>query len=116
MLTLLRRVLVLLILTAYVSAVMFPIAPLASAVPGKMNIGIAHDQNAPTDQMPCNGKGMAQPCVMDFGCIFLVGLPAIPDPTLLTATAWSSVHYLGSPNALHGRSIKPAIGPPISLA
>ena len=36
--------------------------------------------------------------------------------TLLTLTAWSSVSYPGSPDALQGRSVKPAIGPPISHA
>jgi len=112
--TVLRRIAALLILTAYVSAVMVQLVPLAHAMSGNMSSGMAHHQEAPTDKMPC--KGAVSPCITDLGCVFLVGLPTIIDPTLLTLTAWSSVSYHGSPDALHGRSVKPAIGPPISRA
>jgi hypothetical protein len=114
MLTLFRRVLTLLIVTAYMGAGMFQLAPAAHAITGEMSSGRVHHQEAPTDKMPC--QGTASPCVTDLGCIFLVGLPTMPDPTLLTLTAWSSVNYLGSPDTLRGRSVKPAIGPPISRA
>jgi len=114
MLAVLLRVIALLILTAYASAATIQLAPLAQAMSGDMTTGMAHQQEAPTDRMPC--KSTPSPCVGDLGCIFLVGLPAIPDPTLLTLTAWSMVHYRGSPHTLHGRSVKPAIGPPISRA
>ena len=62
--------------------------------------------------MPC--KGMAG-CMTELGCIFLVSLPT-PDLTLVTMTAWSSVIYDNASEALRGRTIKPALGPPISLA
>jgi hypothetical protein len=75
--------------------------------------GMMHEQDGQRDKMPC--KGMLPGCVTDLGCIFLVSLPA-PDPTLVTVTAWSSVIYTGSSELLRGRSIKPALGPPISLA
>jgi hypothetical protein len=110
---LLRRVLALLFVTAYMGAAMFQLAPASQAITGDMSSGMVH-HDAPIDKMPC--QDTTSPSVTDLGCIFLVGLPAMPDPTLLTITAWSSVHYLGSPNALHGRSVKPAIGPPISRA
>jgi len=103
-----------LILTAYASAAVVPLAPLAHAMSGDVSTGIVHHQEGPTDRMPC--KSTPSPCVTDLGCIFLVGLPSMPDPALLTLTAWSMAHYLGSPHALHGRSVKPAIGPPISRA
>jgi hypothetical protein len=110
---LLRRVLALLFVTAYMGAAMFQLAPASQAITGDMSRGMVH-HDAPIDKMPC--QGTTSPCVTDLGCIFLVGLPAIPDPTLLTVTAWSSVLYTGSPHTLLGRSIKPALGPPIPLA
>jgi hypothetical protein len=58
---------------------------------------------------------MVPGCVTDLGCIFLMSLAA-PDLTLVTVTAWSSVTYPGLDQALRGRTIKPALGPPISLA
>jgi len=114
MLTTLRRVIALLILTAYVGVAVISHAPPGQAMSGDVGTHIAQHQEGPTDNMPC--KSNPPPCVTDLGCIFLVGLPSIPDPTLLTLAAWSMVHYLGSPHALHGRSVKPAIGPPISRA
>ena len=65
------------------------------------------------DKMPC--KGMLPGCITDLGCIFLVSLPA-RDLTLVTMTAWLSVIYDTSSDRLRGRTIKPALGPPISHA
>src|SRR5207244_1852597 len=100
MLTALRRVITLLILTAYVSAATVQFVPLAHAMAGDVGTGMAHHQEGQTDRMPC--KSTPSPCVVDLGCMLLVSLPAISDPALLSLTAWSSVHYLGSPHALHG--------------
>ena len=113
---LLRRILALLIVTAYVGATMFQVAPTyaanAAMSSSSMN-GMMHEQDGQGDKMPC--KGMLPGCVTDLGCIFLVSVPA-PYLTLVTMTAWSSVIYTGSSESLRGRSIKPALGPPISLA
>jgi hypothetical protein len=113
---LLRQILTLLIVTAYVGATMLQVAPSYAAnadmSPAGMG-GMMHDEDNPGDKMPC--KGMLPGCVGDLGCIFLVSLPA-PDLTLLTAMAWSSVNYDYSLQGLRGRTIKPALGPPISLA
>ena len=113
---LLRQILVLLIVTAYVGATVFQVAPVfaASAETGSaaMN-GMMHEQDGQGDKMPCKGK--LPGCVSDLGCIFLVGLPA-PDLTLVTVTAWSSVSYDNAFQGLRGRTIKPALGPPIFLA
>jgi hypothetical protein len=113
---LLRQILALLIVTAYVGATVFQVAPVFAAGTdmsrSSMN-GMVHEQDSPGDKMPC--KGMLPGCVTDLGCIFLVSLPA-PDLTLATVTAWSSVIYAGSSRSLRGRTIKPALGPPISLA
>jgi hypothetical protein len=72
-----------------------------------------HDQDHPSEPMPCKGKKRG--CVSDLGCIFLVSLPA-PDLTLVTVTAWSFVSYDYAFQGLRGRTIKPALGPPIPLA
>ena len=113
---LLRRILVLLIVTAYVGATVFQVAPVfaASTATGSaaMN-GMMHGQDVPGDKMPC--KGMLPGCITDIGCIFLVSVPT-PDLTLVTTTTWSSVIYDNASDALRGRTIKPALGPPISLA
>jgi hypothetical protein len=103
MLAALRRVIALLILTAYVSAAMVQHVPFAHAMPGDMGAGMAQHQDDPSNRMPC--KSTPQPCVTYLGCI----------PTLLTLTTWASVIYPGVPEELLGRSIKPALGPPISL-
>jgi hypothetical protein len=112
---LLRRILALLIVTAYLGAAMLQVAP-GYAANTKMDHaavgGMTHDQDQPGDKMPC--KGMLPNCMTDIGCIFLITLP-IPDVDLFTPTTWSSVIYDSASDALHGRTIKPALGPPISL-
>ena len=114
MLAALRRVIALLILTAYMSGTTGQHVLFARAMSGDMGTGMAHHQEEPSNKMPC--KGTVSPCVTDLGCVFLVGLPAMPEPTLLTLSAWSSISYPGSPDVLQGQSVKPAIGPPISRA
>jgi hypothetical protein len=113
---LLRRILTLLIVTAYVGATMLQFTPSYAAgtdmSSSSMN-GMMHEQDGQGDKMPC--KGMLPGCITDLGCIFLLSLPA-PNVTLFTVTARSSVIYTGSSEPLRGRTIKPALGPPISLA
>ena len=110
---LLRRILVLLIVTAYVGATVFQVAPVFAASPATGSAamsGMMHEEPGQGDKMPC--KGMLPGCVTDLGCIFLVSLPAQNVP-LFTVTAWSSVIYDKASDALPGRTIKPALGPPI---
>jgi hypothetical protein len=113
---LLRQILSVLIVTAYVGATMLQAAPTYAANAGmsgsSMN-GMMHEHDSPGDKMPC--KGMLPNCVTDIGCIFLVTVPT-PDLNLFTTTNWSSVIYDNASDALRGRTIKPALGPPISLA
>ena len=112
---LLRRIFALLIVTAYVGATVLQVAPTYAAHAdmshSSMN-GMMHEHDSPGDKMPC--KGMLPNCVTDIGCIFLVSLPA-PDLTLVAMTAWSSVIYDNTSEGSRGRTIKPALGPPISL-
>ena len=110
----LRQILTLLIVTAYIGARLLPAAPSHAANAGMNHAGMMHDHQNPGDnKMPC--KGMLPGCVTDLGCIFLVSLPA-PDLTLVGVTAWSSVSYHTASQGLHGRTIKPALGPPIRFA
>jgi hypothetical protein len=113
---LLRRILVLLIVTAYVGATVFQVAPVFTASAGTgsaaMN-GMMHEEPGQGEKMPC--KGMLPGCITDIGCIFLVSVPTL-NLTLVTMTTWSSVIYDNASDALRGRTIKPALGPPISLA
>ena len=113
---LLRQTLALLIVTAYVGATVFQVAPTyaanADTSSSSMN-GMMHEHDGHGEMMPC--KGMLPGCVTDVGCIFLVSLPA-PDLTLVDMTAWSSVIYDNASEGSRGRTIKPALGPPISLA
>jgi hypothetical protein len=113
---LLRRILTLLIVTAYMSATMFQVAPTYATnadMSSAAMSGMMHEHNGRGEKMPC--KGMLPNCVTDIGCIFLMSLPA-PDLTLVALTAWSSVIYNNTSEGLRGRTIKPALGPPISLA
>jgi hypothetical protein len=113
---LLRRILALLVVTAYLGATMLHVAPAFAAnagTHGSSMAGMTHDPDGQNDKMPC--KGMLPNCMIDIGCIFLVSVPT-PDPDLFTPTSWSSVMYDSASDALHGRTIKPALGPPISLA
>ena len=111
---LLRRILALLIVTAYVGATVLQVAYAANANMSNSSInGMMDEQDGQGNKMPC--KGMLPGCVTDLGCIFLVSLPA-PNVALFSVTAWSSVFYAGSSRLLRGRSIQPALGPPISLA
>jgi hypothetical protein len=111
---LLQRLLILLIVAVYFGATVVQAAVMLPSPVPAMAGGMMHQQGDSGDPMPCKGKMPA--CVTDLGCIFLVSLPGLPDLSLFTATEWSSVAYGGSPPSLHGRSIKPALGPPISHA
>jgi hypothetical protein len=112
---LLRRILALLIVTAYVGA-MVKAAPTYAAHAdmnhSSMN-GMMHEHDSPDDRMPC--KGMLPNCVTDIGCVFLVCLP-VPDLTLVAMTAWSSVIYDNTSEGSRGHIIEPALGPPIPIA
>ena len=113
---LLRRILVLLIVTAYVGATVFQVAPVFAASPATGSAamsGMMHEEPGQGDKMPC--KAMLPNCVTDIGCIFLVSVPT-PDLTLITTTTWSPVTYDNAPDALRGRTIKPVLSPPIPLA
>jgi hypothetical protein len=88
---LLRHILALLIVTAYLGATVFQVAPVYAASAdmssGSMN-GMTHEQHGQGEKMPC--KGMLPNCMTDIGCIFLVSVPSSPGLNLFTTTTWSS--------------------------
>jgi hypothetical protein len=112
----LRQILILLVVTAYIGAAMLQVATGYAASTGMNRAamgGMMDHRDHPGDTVPC--KGMLPGCVSDLGCIFLVSLPA-PDLAFATVTAWSSISYDNASRGLRGRTIKPALGPPIPLA
>ena len=113
MLAAFRRVIAVLILTAYASAALVQHVPFAHAMAGVVSTAMTQHQDGPSHPMPC--KSTPQPCIADLGCVFLISLPAISDPRVLTLSAWASIEYPAVQSRLHGRSIKPPLGPPISL-
>src|SRR5712671_8093133 len=98
---LLRRILALLIVTAYVGATVLQVAPANANMSSSSINGMMHEQDGQGDKMPC--KGMLPGCITDIGCIFLVSVPT-PDLTLVTMTTWSSVIYDNASDALRGRT------------
>ena len=83
---LLRRILALLIVTAYLGATMLQVAPTFAANAGMSSsmAGMMHKPDGQNDKMPC--KGMLPNCMIDIGCIFVVSVPT-PDPDLFTPTS-----------------------------
>ena len=110
---LLRQILSILIVSAYVGTAMTQIIPAAAAAGtgmGAMSMSPDADGKLP----PCRGAG--PDCMTEVGCVFLVSLPA--PPVLMSATlVWSSIRYeVYRQIILDGRLIEPALRPPNSVA
>jgi hypothetical protein len=110
---LLRQIISMLLVAAYLSATIFVTAPAAYAAPSELSGGMMM-QHGTNDQMPMPCKGMKTGCVTELGCVFMVSLSP-PDLTVTVAIDWSPVTYTGSSEFLDGRSTKPALGPPRSF-
>jgi hypothetical protein len=108
---LIRRLFIVLSLVAFTATGLAQAAMLDTA----MSSGKAMAMSDMSDSsMPCCPE-KAPSCNTDVGCVFLVGLP-MPASTLVSTLAWSVVTYPTSHNGGEGRSILPALGPPIFLA
>ena len=118
---LLRQIISMLIVAGYLGATIFATAPVACAAPGEMTGGMmmpgdmVMKQAGTNDQTPMPCKGMKTGCVSELGCVFMVTLPT-PDLSFATTIRWSTIDYPAAAEILSGRSIKPALGPPISRA
>lgn len=108
-----RRVLACLIVVAYLGAA--NAVPVMRADAAELGSQAMHDTGggADTPMPPC--KGMAAGCVTELGCLFLVGALAAPVDGG-TTFAWSSITYHPAAAAFDGRTLEPALGPPISRA
>jgi hypothetical protein len=111
-LRLLRQIISMLLVTAYLSATIF--APVAYAAPSEMSASMMMKQSGNSEQLPMPCKGMKTGCVTEIGCIFMVSLPA-PDLSVTAAVVWSPVAYTVSLEFLVGGSTKPALDPPRSF-
>ncbi|SRR6266702_8301680 len=108
---LLRRISMLLLVGAFVSATILQVPLSASAAGTEMTMPDRDGGNG--NSMPC--KSGAFDCQSDLGCIFLISLPA-PQSAIAAILAWSSVVYDLPSSAVAGRSIEPDLGPPIPSA
>ena len=93
---LLRQIFSVLLVVAYVSATILTAAPGANAAPHAMADGMMMTTGQASDAMPmpCS-KGMKSSCVTDFGCVFMVSLPAAHFGGA-TRIAWSAITYTDS--------------------
>ena len=105
---LLRRILVILLVGAFLGATTLQASLSVSAVDTEMTMVDQDGGNG--NPMPC--KGITLNCLSDLGCIFMISLPA-PQLTIASDLAWSPVVYGSPSNAAAGRSIAPDLGPPI---
>jgi len=114
---LLRKIIAVFVVAAYVSVTIFTTAPGANAAPHTMNGGGMMMNMGKADDpmpMPCS-KGMKSSCITDLGCVFLVSLPATHS-AMMTLIEWSIITYATDAEFLHQHSIKPPLDPPISRA
>jgi hypothetical protein len=110
---LLRQLISMLLVAAYLSATIFVTAPVTYAAPSEMS-GTMMKQDGTKGEMPMPCKGVKTGCVTELGCVFMVSLPA-PDLTVTAAIDWLPVTYTVASEFLEGRSTKPALGPPRSF-
>jgi hypothetical protein len=114
---LLRKIVSAFVVAAYMSATIVTAVAGTNTAPRAMNssgmVMNMGDSGEPMP-MPCS-KGMKSGCITDFGCIFLVSLPAAHS-VATTMIEWSMIAYATDPEFLRENSIKPPLDPPISRA
>ncbi|MCW3476387.1 hypothetical protein [Limobrevibacterium gyesilva] len=108
---LLRQAIIVVTLGAFLGAGVVQITPIAQATPSAMTMNMAQDDGGPPQ--PC--KHMTPGCMVDLGCVLLLGVPVPPVMLAVAELEWSQVTYLSSSPATSGLAPEPAIGPPISL-
>ncbi|MFC7693679.1 hypothetical protein ACFQY5_33250 [Paeniroseomonas aquatica] len=108
---LLRQIVFLVTLGAFLTAGVTQAVPRAVAPPPSMAM-MTMDIASTGTQVPCQEK--IPDCMLDLGCIFMVGLP-LPSMSAVTQLSLSSVTYWMTSVVHTGLSRKPALNPPISL-
>ena len=110
---LLKRLFAILVAVAFFHASMLQAMP-AAAMQASADMTMAtYDGNPDSPPMPC--KGMTPACMIDLGCIFMIGAP-VPASQVTVRMAWSSVSYHWPSFAIaDGRIRAPDLRPPIRL-
>jgi hypothetical protein len=114
----LRRLLATLLAVAFFSASMMQAMP-AVAMPFGANMAggmtmAAPDGSPDSAPMPC--KGMTPACMIDLGCIFMIGIP-VPEAPVAVHLVWAPVSYhWPSVVAPDGGIQAPDLRPPIRLS
>jgi hypothetical protein len=110
---LLRQLVVLVTLGAFVGAGVVQAMPSAPMAGPRMAMTMAMDMADGEMPAPCQEKMPG--CMVDLGCTFMAGLPMPPMPTV-TQVSWSTtVTYWLESTCAAGLSLKPPLDPPISL-
>jgi hypothetical protein len=112
----LRRLFAILCAVAFFSAsVMQAMPAIAMPAPMDMSMPMAAGDNPDSQPMPpC--KGMSPACMIDLGCIFLIGVAAPAPSPVVAQLPWTEVSYRLSPGeAPDGRNRAPDLRPPIRL-
>ena len=106
-----RHAVLVITLSAFLSAGLAQAASPAQAVPfHTMKMTPQAGNDAP---MPC--KGMTPACMTDLGCIYMIGMPAVAPALSMTRLSWSRVRYGELSQRVDGLTRKPALDPPIFL-
>src|SRR5947207_12344501 len=119
MLSVLRRVLVLVMIAAFVGGMTIQVTPSAAALGllsnSRVDTGCPHmttPQSAEQKHMP--PRGMDTDCVRQMGCIGTPSLPVRPGETAVSF-AYSRVTYSLPSTPRAGGSVKPELLPPIGM-
>jgi hypothetical protein len=116
----LRRLVAILVAVAFFGASMVQVTsaiamPAGADMAGMAGMTMAADgSGADSRPMPC--KSMTPACMIDLGCIFMIGVPAPPATPLRVHMAWARVAYPWPSGALADESNRaPDLRPPIRL-
>lgn len=105
----LRQAILAVTLGAFLAAGILQATPSAQATAPAMTMNMGQDSgDAP---MPCKDKMPG--CMMDLGCVLILGVPAVPVAATRADVQWLRVTYLTVSLSASGRAIAPDIGPPI---
>lgn len=113
---LLKRLLAAVFLVSFLSGAIAEAMPAAmdGTRPCDMTMMAGFDGSA---GMPCQQDKAAVPCVPLIGCAAVAAaLPAPVNAPYAAAFAWALAWFPNPPGAIAGRSVQPAVFPPIKLA
>jgi hypothetical protein len=114
-----RLVVTAIMICAFLGAGLMQNVPSAQADTAGM--AMMADQGGDVAPMPCHGTQKPTPCkdkvpgcMTDLGCLFVVGIPALPT-RVGERFAWGHVTYWATNKLAEGVTPEPDLGPPIRL-